>query len=224
MFEIKICGIRRQDDVRAVAASAADAIGLNFFSESVRYVDPAAAETRAISDLAVSVGLRRIGVFVNESVAGILRTVDQVGLDGVQLHGDESPAIVGQLRGELSIPLLRAIKLPTSPLTIDAIDSRAMPWIELDCHLLLDADAGSRHGGSGKTLHWQSVRQWAARRPELGWTLAGGLTAMNVARALESSGACSVDTASGVEEPKGCKSAVRINQFAAAAREAMSRR
>lgn len=211
MFHIKICGIRFKTDIDAVADSQADAVGLNFFSPSIRYVDPAAPSTRELSLAAQTAGLIRVGVFVNESVSRIRSIADQVGLDVIQLHGDETVDQVAGLGG----PRVRAIKLPTGPLSIDKIAAKVDPWVAAGFAVLLDADAGAMHGGSGKTLDWPSIAAWAKSNPQVTWTLAGGLNPDNVADAIACTGAISVDTASGVESPKGQKSAELITRFAA---------
>jgi phosphoribosylanthranilate isomerase len=213
MFHIKICGVRAEADVEAVVAAGADAIGLNFFPPSVRYLDPSAQATRDLSLLARDVGLLRVGVVVNRSVDSMVALCERLDLDAIQLHGDESPADASQLLSRLSRPILRAIKLPQVALPVEEISVRAEPWIACGCHLLLDADAGKSHGGSGKTLHWPSVRAWAQRYPDVQWTLAGGLTPDNVAEAIRRSGARSVDTASGVEHPPGVKNREKIERF-----------
>lgn len=213
MFHTKICGVRQEADINSVAASGADAIGLNFFPRSVRYVDPQSGQTRHLSEIAGRAGLLRVGVFVNESADEIMRIAGAVSLDAIQLHGDEEPSIVSELatRGELS--MIRAIKLPIGPLAIEQISDKADPWIKAGCHLLFDADGGIAHGGSGKTLDWKSIRLWSTKYPEVAWTLAGGLHCENITTAILESGAISVDTASGVEERKGEKSDRLIRRF-----------
>lgn len=212
VFRIKICGVRLEQDVRAVEAAGGDAIGLNFFAPSVRFVDPAADQTRELSALAGRLGLLRVGVFVNESAASIQQIAESVDLDAIQLHGDETIDLARQISAA-GMRVIRAIKLPKGPLAIDQIESLAAPWSQAGCHLLLDADAGAAHGGSGKTLNWPSVAAWAEQHRSLGWTLAGGLKPENVAEAIRVSGAVSVDTASGVECPKGVKNEGRIREF-----------
>ncbi|TWU60049.1 N-(5'-phosphoribosyl)anthranilate isomerase [Rubripirellula tenax] len=209
MFRVKICGVRLKSDVEAVGQSGADAIGLNFFPPSIRYVDPAEAATRELSELARSLGLIRIGVFVNETPLKIAEVVANVGLDAVQLHGDETIESAAGVSGRK----LRAIKLPTGTLSVTQIDAACRPWIDAGYHVLFDADAGAAHGGSGKTLDWPSIASWAARSPSASWTLAGGLTPDNVSEAIRASSAQSVDTASGVESPKGTKSTDLIRRF-----------
>ncbi len=215
MFNIKICGIQRPADIAAVESSGADAVGLNFFPPSVRYVDPSAIETQALSSAASQAGLFRVGVFVNESPREIAEISRHIGLDAVQLHGDEAVADAERIRSACGLPLIRAIKLPTAAISPTEIAAHTDPWVAADCHLLLDADAGAAHGGSGKTLDWPSIRAWAEQAGDGSWTLAGGLGPENVAEAIRVSGAVSVDTASGVEEPRGVKSAERIERFVA---------
>ncbi|WP_233902868.1 phosphoribosylanthranilate isomerase [Stieleria maiorica] len=217
VFRTKICGVRLAEDVRAVEKSGGDAIGLNFFPQSVRYVDPSDPATGALSELAGRLGLLRVGVFVNESAVEMERIAGSVGLDAIQLHGDERLQTAASLR-QAGWPVLRAIKLPRGPFAGELMRERAAPWIEIGCHLLLDVDAGAAHGGSGKTLDWPSVAAWAEANPSIGWTLAGGLKPENVRQAIDATGAVSVDTASGVECPRGVKNEARIRAFIAAAR------
>lgn len=218
MFHIKICGVRCRQDVDAVAAAGADAIGLNFFPPSIRYVEPTSPSTIELSRLAHDQGLMRVGVFVNRSLEGIIEVADQVGLDAVQLHGDETVDFAHRLIDRLSVPVVRAIKLPTGALETQQIEEASRCWIEIGCHPLLDAQAGAQHGGSGKTLDWNAVGRWMREYRVESFTLAGGLSPENVAEAMEQSGASSVDTASGVEQPRGEKRPELIRAFVKACR------
>ena len=220
MFEIKICGVKRQVDIDAVAKAAKQheiktAIGLNFFPKSVRYVDPSQAATRQLSEHATSHGLVRVGVFVNETADQMQRIGDDVGLDVIQMHGDE-PLTTAQQLIDAGHQVIRAVKLPTVDLSADHIHDQTIAWLDLGCHVLLDADAGAAHGGSGKTLDWQIISLWATQHPSARWTLAGGLKPENLAQAVTVSLARSVDTASGAELERGTKSSRRIEQFFAA--------
>lgn len=219
MFRVKICGVRQQQDVQWVADAGGDAIGLNFFPKSVRYLDPDDDNTRGLCSLAGQLGLLRVGVFVNRSASECQQVAQAVGLDVIQLHGDETIEVAKQLivgGGRV----VRAIKLPLGAISVSAIDSLVVPWLEVGCHLLFDADAGAAHGGSGKTLDWESLAAWQQMRGNVGWTLAGGLKPENIGEAIADSGASSIDTASGVECPRGVKSEERIQQFCRAAQDA----
>ena len=223
VFRIKICGVKTREDIVAVADSHADAIGLNFFPPSVRFVDPTAKQTVELSQLASNSGLVRVGVFVNESPQAIADICDRVGLDVVQLHGDETIEIANEVKLACHLPTVRAIKLPAGPLDQVGIDKRCGAWIEAGFSLLLDADAGSAYGGSGKQLDWNSVGTWSSARLSRKWALAGGLNVDNVSEAIAKSVAPAVDTASGVEASKGLKSAEMILAFASTANDALKR-
>lgn len=218
-FRIKICGVRTVDDVRNVSQAGADAIGLNFYSPSVRSLQPDSESTESINEMARKVGLTRVGLFVNHELAEVSRVASRLHLDWVQLHGDETVDAAASLI-QSGHRVLRAIRLPRGELSPSQIDQRIGKWAELPVTLLLDADAGAAFGGGGMPLDWACIRKWAKRRSQdaAAWVLAGGLTSENVAEAIVCSGAQSVDVASGVEQPKGTKNAAKIRQFVAAVR------
>lgn len=221
MFHIKICGVRLPLDVKAVENCGGDAIGMNFYPPSVRSLDPTSPQTRVLSRLAETAGLVRVGVFANSSPAEVESIVSAVGLEAVQLHGDETVEIAREVAERTGLPIIRAIKLPTHPLTPEQIHAAAQPWIDAGCHLLLDADGGTAHGGSGQTLDWESLAAWSAKQADLVWVLAGGLTPENVGEAMLDSGAVRVDVASGVEEERGMKSEWLIRRFVVEAKAAL---
>ena len=210
-FTIKICGVKTVEDVEAVAAAGGDAIGLNFFPPSVRFLEIAAAGR--LASLAKQNGILPIALFVNESRDAICRLVGEIDVQWIQLHGDEPPELATQLIAD-GYQILRAVRLPTGSLTEAEIEARLVPWRELGCTLLLDADAGKNFGGQGKALDWQGLRLGCT----LPFVLAGGLTPENVGQAIVGSGAQAVDVASGVEAPRGCKSAEKIQRFCQQAR------
>ena len=90
MFRIKICGITTPEDALMAADAGADAIGLNFFAKSPRNLSPHAARIVAA---VVRGRVTRVGVFVNPSLAEVRAIASDVGLDLVQLHGDEPPEL-----------------------------------------------------------------------------------------------------------------------------------
>ncbi|TWU40725.1 N-(5'-phosphoribosyl)anthranilate isomerase [Novipirellula artificiosorum] len=216
MFHVKICGVRLKSDIDAVRRAGADAIGLNFYPKSIRYLDPSAPSTLDLSQYAKQQGLHRVGVFVNESAANIRTIVTADLIDRVQLHGDESLADATAIAVS-PLPLLRAIKLPVGALTVPVIAAAVDPWVDAGYGVLLDADGGSAHGGSGQRLDWSSIGRWSNDRRQVDWGLAGGLRPDNVAEAIRTTHAKAVDVASGVESPRGQKSARLIEQFCLAA-------
>ena len=221
-FEIKICGVRTPADIDACSDAGVDCVGLNFFPPSVRYIDVADAQTEALVSRSIEKGLKRVGVFVNADLPTLVETQQRCQLHAIQLHGDETPDFAADLlQRELSV--VRAIRLPAGPLTIEMIQRAIEPWQDLAVRLLFDADAGAQYGGSGQRLDVATIGQWARSTDteSVAWTLAGGLKPENVSSAVLGSNASSVDVASGVESPKGSKSPKLIRQFASSASTAI---
>ena len=200
MFRIKICGMSNVEDALAATRAGADAVGLNFFPGSKRFV---ALDTAREIARAIPAGVVKVGVFVNAGADHVRRVFESVGLDAVQLHGDEPPELVAELVG---LPVVRAFRLDArgfAPvdqyLAVCSLNGTAPQMI------LVDAHVPGQYGGTGQSLNWQAVADEAARpdRPPL--VLAGGLTAKNVAEAIGTVKPAAVDTAGGVETGPGKK-------------------
>ena len=215
MFRIKICGVTRPEDVRLVANSGADSIGLNFYERSVRYVNPEVARSM-VEELPSNIA--RVGVFVNASSAAIQAIARTVGLSYCQLHGDEPPEIVAELA---DWRVIRAVRCRAAD--VDTVRR----WID-DCYaaegklagLLVDAYQPGQYGGTGAVADWSLLAEFRRHLGDLPLILAGGLTPDNVAQAIQVARPFAVDTASGVESAPGIKDAEKIARFVAAAQNA----
>jgi phosphoribosylanthranilate isomerase len=218
LFRIKICGVTRPADALAVDQAGGDAVGLNFCRHSPRFIDDATAVTIAT---ACPPSLQKVGVFVNEPLEQIRRRVQLLGLDWVQLHGDESPELIAQLAGQ---PVIRAFRCrgPLQPLWDYLEQCRSLG--HMPQAVLLDTWRADQYGGSGETLDWSTLRSQLGPLSGIPWILAGGLRAENVGRAIQLLGPTAVDTASGVETSPGCKDATAIGRFIQAARSAFKAR
>ena len=210
LFKVKICGITRVDDVAVIARTGADAIGLNFYPRSQRFLQEGeAAEIVA----ALPARIARVGVFVNEKPETILHVADVLDLNYVQLHGDESLDEIRALQGQAYI---RAFRL--GPDGIDKIIQFIADCRQLEClpaAVLVDAHVSGQFGGTGTTVDW---RQLGQRRIELGEVpliLAGGLNPANVVESIRVVRPEAVDTASGVECEPGIKSERLVEDFVA---------
>lgn len=221
MFKVKICGITNLEDAKAVIQSGADAIGLNFFEKSPRYISPFDANFLCL-DLPKS--FARVGLFVNATKEDIDSTVEHLALDYIQLHGDESPDFAASLYPHR---VIRAIRLPqaenTEQLLVDLtqeVESFSSVCKNLSA-ILLDAHDPNIQGGTGKCLDWDLVRKWTNENHSVPIILAGGLNRENVGQAIETTGLKSVDVASGVEDIPGIKSQRLVQDFVANALKAI---
>jgi phosphoribosylanthranilate isomerase len=224
MFRIKICGITNVADALAAADAGADAIGLNFFPKSPRFISATDAST--ILQL-VPVQVARVGVVVNEKLESIhslmaeLRQDSATGLHAIQLHGDESPEFASAVKAKY---LIRARRFTEDGIAAIAADVEACEKMgRLPDAVLIDAATPGRYGGTGTTVSWNGLadhRRWMHNVPLI---LAGGLTPENVAEAIRIVRPHGVDVASGVESSPGKKDHGKIRDFVAAARAAFAR-
>ncbi|WP_322865242.1 phosphoribosylanthranilate isomerase [Aquicoccus sp. G2-2] len=207
--KVKICGLRRVQDVRAAAEAGAAYCGLVFFAKSPRNLD---LETARHLALEVPVGMAKVALVVDPDDAVLDRIVAHVPLDMLQLHGTESPERVREIRARHGLPVMKAVGVA------DASDLAALDtYGAVADQLLVDAKppaAAELPGGNGLAFDWQLIagRKWACP-----WMLAGGLTPENVAEAIRLTGAMQVDVSSGVESAPGVKDAARIAAFTKAA-------
>lgn len=207
MTKVKICGITNLGDAVHAVECGADMLGFNFYRESKRYVEPSVAR-EIVAGLGSS-NVVNVGVFVNAGPTEIAEIAAHVGLDAVQLHGDESPGLVNAVREV--VPHLLTVKA----LRVDGpIALKAATVYAVD-HVLLDGNAESAFGGAGETFDWELARGIE------GIILAGGLTPHNVAAAVRTLRPHAVDVASGVESSPGKKDPAKVAAFIKAAKEAL---
>jgi phosphoribosylanthranilate isomerase len=213
MFQVKICGVTRVEDTSAIAEAAPDAIGLNFFPLSARFV---ADDQAAAIIAALPASILKVGVFVNASADDIRRKHELLHLDAVQLHGDEPPELIEQLAG---IPTVRAVRVRDSQSPLWRADQRCHPQA-----LLVDAYSTAAYGGTGERVDWKSLPGLRTTARGLPLILAGGLTPENVAEAISLARPDGVDTASGVESAVGVKDPAKTKAFVEAARAALRKK
>lgn len=209
MTWIKICGITRAEDALAAAEAGADAVGFIFYPPSPRAVTPGhAAEIAA----ALPPGVAKVGVFVDETLARMAEIRARVGLDCIQLHGDEGPEIALALPG----PVIRAVR--GAPRDLEEAGRLARYPAAA---VLVDGERAGFYGGTGAPASQSAI---AAARRARRWILSGGLAPDNVAAKIAALAPWGVDVSTGVEVPTdvggapGLKDCNRIAAFVAAVR------
>ena len=203
---VKICGITRQQDADLAVGLGASALGFVFWPGSPRSISTQAAASIAAL---VPPHVMKVGVFVDEAVERVVRAVDDVGLEAVQLHGSETPEYCRQLiallaKGEGQTRVIKSFGLKDNGGVVSCSD------FDSDVLCLVDAQDPARHGGTGRTANWDSAREIAATRPTI---LAGGLNAANIRLAIRLVRPYGVDVSSGVESAPGVKDPIRLRSF-----------
>ena len=199
---VKICGLTDPDNALACARLCPDALGLVFYEKSPRHVtmDQAARITKVLPR-----SILTIGVFVDNSLEDILKIVKGCGLKGVQLHGKESPELVGQLKKE-DLFVIKALFAAKEPYL-----SRAMEYSNASA-LLVEYGKGILPGGNAESWNYELSCRIDTKTPVI---IAGGLSPMNAAEAVKTARPFGVDVSSGVEKIPGLKDIDKVTAFIA---------
>ena len=208
-IRVKICGLRTEADVAAVATAGAAYAGFNFFPKSPRYAAPELARALALS---APEGLCKVALVVDADNATLDQIIATAPMDMLQLHGHESPSRVAEVKARYGLPVMKVIGVAEEADLAPLLDYQLVAD-----QILIDAKAPKGAvlpGGNGLTFDWRLMvgRKWL--KP---WMLAGGLTVENVGQAILRTGARQVDVASGVESAPGVKDATLIADFVRAA-------
>lgn len=193
---IKICGLRRLEDVYLVNTVQPHYAGF-VFAPSKRQVSPEDAQVLRSS---LQPSIQAVGVFVNATPKEIAQLCHQKTIQLVQLHGQEDASYIQQLRQLIQVPVIKAVRVRS---TADIFIAQ-----QLDCdYLLLDTYVSGMAGGSGQQFAYEKIP--SLHKP---FFLAGGLTADNVQQAIKRVRPFAVDVSSGVEQ-NGWKDTEKVSKF-----------
>ncbi|MCQ4937005.1 phosphoribosylanthranilate isomerase [Anaerotignum propionicum] len=183
-MNIKICGLRREEDMIMANLYKPNFIGFVFYPPSARYVTPEkAAQLKGMLDL----GISAVGVFVNEEISMIESLCSQGVIDMIQLHGDEDEDYILRLKEVVKNPIIKAVRVKNA--------GEILAAAKLPCeYLLLDTYREYNYGGSGETFDHGVIPP--IRKP---YFLAGGLNASNMGRAARACKPFAFDVSSGCE-------------------------
>jgi phosphoribosylanthranilate isomerase len=181
MPKIKICGLKREEDVSFVNAAKPDYTGFVFAGVKRKIDFNTAAKFRSLLDDKV----QSVGVFVNDKIDNIVNLCEDKIINLVQLHGGEDESYIGRLKERIKTPIVKVVRVK------DKIYSAAT---KAD-FVLFDAYSSSEYGGSGKVFDWDLLKE--CKKP---FFLAGGLNKDNVVVAVKKLNPYCVDLSSGVEK------------------------
>jgi indole-3-glycerol phosphate synthase/phosphoribosylanthranilate isomerase len=203
---VKICGITRLEDALAATDAGADFLGFVFHPASRRFIEPSrAGEIVGALRSRHKAPPQIVGVFVDRSAAEINSIAAAVGLDLVQLHGDEPPELIEKI----DRPVIRAIRVAAN--VAQRCQFRNSEW------LLFDTATDAGFGGTGQTFDWRLLGGWVTSQR---FFVAGGITPANVGELIESLHPDGIDVSSGVEAAPGIKDREKLAALFAEIRRA----
>jgi phosphoribosylanthranilate isomerase len=211
MTLVKICGIREVEHALVAVEAGADMLGLNFYPPSPRYVT--VEQARFVRDAVRQVDpdgrVRLVGLFVNEAPENMNAVAAEVGLDVIQLSGDEPATIIA----ELDRPAIASMRVDSSGKLDEEGRFRELA-AAAPMAIMVDAHVPGMYGGTGTVADWFVAADFALRYPVI---LAGGLRPDTAADAIKRVKPYAIDVSSGVET-NGVKDPARIRAFIAAAK------
>ena len=184
-MKIKMCGLRRPDDIIYANECLPDYIGF-VFAESRRKVSGEEAKNLGVQ---LDPFIKKVGVFVNEPVRSLITISEQAGLDIIQLHGDEGEDYIKEVKHETGKELWKAVRVRTVK---DIQEAQRLPADKL----LLDSFSEESYGGTGKVMDFAVLDQADIRKP---YFIAGGLTVENLPEILKKAEPYGIDISSGIE-------------------------
>lgn len=205
MTQIKICGLKREEDIEIVNKFCPDYIGF-VFAPSKRQIT--LDQGKHLKQL-LKPTIKAVGVFVNERVESILEYETHKVIDIIQLHGDEDATYIRALKAQTKLPLIKAIRVKSKEeLRANITQIEALP---VD-YLLFDTYAKEAYGGSGISFDWDMLK--GIQRP---YFLAGGIGITNLEEALKKA-PYGIDVSSSVER-EGLKDQQKIEALMRAVRK-----
>ncbi|HAZ90802.1 MAG TPA: N-(5'-phosphoribosyl)anthranilate isomerase [Eubacterium sp.] len=192
MTKIKLCGLRRSEDILVANELKPDYIGFVFAKKSRRYVSP--SEVYRLKSM-LAPGIEAVGVFVDESVDTVYEYLSRGIVDIAQLHGHEDDDYIRKLKALIDKPVIKALKVESKE-DIEVANQSVADMV------LLDGGAGD-----GKTWEWSLIK--CIKRP---YFLAGGLDESNIEEAVNVLKPYAVDVSSGIETD-GVKHPGKMKRF-----------
>ncbi len=201
--QVKICGIKTPHALNAAVSAGARFIGFVFYPPSPRFIEIDTAKELASM---LPTGVRSVGLFVDPTDEELGAVLGKVQLDMIQLHNDETPSRVAQIKNKYAMPIIKALPVRDRGDIEHAHEYDAADWILFDAK---SADP-KMPGGTGQTFDWSLLKSFDINKP---WMLSGGLTHENVQEALDVLAPDAVDVSSGVEQVRGEKDTGKIKAF-----------
>lgn len=223
-MKIKVCGMRDSENIQSLLALEPDFIGFIFYDKSKRFVSD-------FPQVEIPLHIKKVGVFVNESIENIIQTVTNYNLDFVQLHGNDTPKYIEELKilvaersrsensnllGMISTPLNHQLGIIKAFSVDENFDFGVTQQFENTCDYFIFDTKGKDYGGNGIKFNWEILSNYKGETPFL---LSGGISkkdaklVLSFLRRQESKKCIGLDINSGFELKPGFKNIEDIKEF-----------
>lgn len=199
-IKVKICGITNAEDANAAIDLGADALGFIFVPDTPRYIEPHEAK-QIVGNLPPFI--TTVGVMADKNIGDVSKIIKICGLNAVQLHGSETPKYCSTLYLNCRTAIIKGFRIK------DRNSLLPIPEYKVNAYLL-DTYVKGKKGGTGETFNWDLANE-AKKYGKI--IIAGGLTHLNVAQAVQHIRPYAVDVSSGVEASPGRKDHTKVEEF-----------
>lgn len=183
MSKIKLCGLKRPEDIEAVNIAGPDYIGFVFANTRRMVTREQAINLKRMLDK----NIKAVGVFVNENINFVSELANEHTIDVIQLHGDEDNLYISELRSLTAAPIIKAVRVKSRDDIINAQNTDAQ-------YLLLDAYHPQQYGGTGESFNHSFIPENI--KP---YFLAGGINADNICNVIKNFNPYCIDLSSAIE-------------------------
>ncbi len=200
----KICGLKNKESVFCCEKNKANFFGMIFHKKSPRNIT--IEEAKSLIDISKNLKIKPVGVFVNHDIDNLKEIIKFLNLGYVQLHGQEDQSYIDEIKNIFNLKIIKKISLKNKN---DLININKYKNID---YLLFDykPKANELPGGNAKSFDWTLLINYKIKLP---WFVSGGIDATNIKNVQNLLNPHGIDLSSGVEESKGVKSIIKINNF-----------
>ena len=200
---IKICGIKNVENLLCCEANNVDFYGMIFYKKSSRNIS--IKEAKQLQNKSKKMKIEGVGVFVNEQLDILKQYIQELRLNLVQLHGNETNDYIKEIKS-LKIKVIKNISIRNSEDLNNVKDYKDADFFLFD----YKPEKGELPGGNAKSFNWDLIKNIQIKKP---WFLSGGINLNNIQQIKSEIKPYGIDLSSGVEKKLGIKDNHSINNF-----------
>jgi len=200
----KICGIKNRDSLICCEENKVNLFGMIFYENSPRNIT--FDEAKTLIDISKELKIKPVGVFVDHEINDLIKIISTLNLKYIQLHGDENQLYIDEIKKKFNLKIIKKISIKTAD---DLYKINSYKNIE---YLLFDYKPNNNElpGGNSKSFDWNLLKKQKIKLP---WFISGGINETNIKNIKYLLNPHGIDLSSGVEESKGIKSNIKINNL-----------